>query len=668
MGFLSLPTALIASAIAVPLLVSLYFLKLQRRQMVVPSTLLWKRAVQDMQVNAPFQKLRKNLLLLLQLLILAALLFAMARPTLQATANPGQRVVIVIDHSASMNATDTAGVTRLEQAKDAALDLVNNLDAEGHSAGGGAMVVSFAQRTRVLSRFTTDQARLRQAIRSIKPTDQLSRLAPALRVIEPEAVAGAAMVVYILSDGRVHLAADDQQALSGAKLMPIMFGNSADQTNNVALVSFSSRRDFDKPQVVQVFARLANYGPNQVEANINLSLDGQLLRVQPITLPGAAASKPDAAGRTLWSAPGTKSVQFDFVLPGSAMIELSHDQEDDLAADNAAWLMLAPARRVRVLLVSEGNGFLEQVIRSVGVRELAQMTPQKFEDQDPQQLRRGGWDTTGLMGASGEGFDVIVFDSYAPTQAPLVDSLFFGAVPPVEGLAIVPISSDQPQTQVILDWQRDDALLRYVALDDVVLSQPGRITLPQGSRVLATGLSGPLLAKVPGEGGTQYVVSSFGILYSNWPLQVSFPVFLSNIVQTLGLGALADEAGMAYRTGELAIIPVRDQLTSLTYAGPMSLHAPQVAHGTAVLPVFTRVGVYQTQDAIEPPHDRLAVNLLDSLESDLRPAANLEIGTTTLQGLSRSTAIRREIWPWFAWAAMAVLMLEWFVYTRRMHL
>jgi hypothetical protein len=81
------------AAVSVPLLLLLYFLKLKRREQIVSSTLLWKRAVQDLQVNAPFQRLRRNILLLLQLLVLLAILLALAGPILSLIAGPARRYV-----------------------------------------------------------------------------------------------------------------------------------------------------------------------------------------------------------------------------------------------------------------------------------------------------------------------------------------------------------------------------------------------------------------------------------------------------------------------------------------------------------------------------------------------------------------------------------------------
>src|SRR5678815_1240637 len=100
--FLNFWPAALAAAIVVPSLLILYFLKLRRRELAVSSTLLWKKAIQDLQVNAPFQKLRRNLLLLLQMLLLILLVLALMRPVANFKQGAGKLTVILIDRSASM--------------------------------------------------------------------------------------------------------------------------------------------------------------------------------------------------------------------------------------------------------------------------------------------------------------------------------------------------------------------------------------------------------------------------------------------------------------------------------------------------------------------------------------------------------------------------------------
>src|SRR6059036_2986282 len=116
--FLNPLPAVIAAAIAIPALLILYFLKLRRRERTVPSTLLWRKAIQDLQVNAPFQKLRRNLLLLLQMLLLLLLVLALSRPVANYYRGAGRTSVIIIDRSGSMSAHDMkGGKTRLDEAK-----------------------------------------------------------------------------------------------------------------------------------------------------------------------------------------------------------------------------------------------------------------------------------------------------------------------------------------------------------------------------------------------------------------------------------------------------------------------------------------------------------------------------------------------------------------------
>ena len=160
----------IAAAATIPPLVLLYFLKLRRRPRTVPSTLLWKRAVEDLQVNAPFQKLRNNLLLLLQLLILLLAIIALAQPVLNISKRRESKLILLIDNSASMATREADGQTRLEIAREQARRMI-----DGMGEGQRAMVISFHDEARALGPFTDDRAELQRQIDAIRVTDRSTR-------------------------------------------------------------------------------------------------------------------------------------------------------------------------------------------------------------------------------------------------------------------------------------------------------------------------------------------------------------------------------------------------------------------------------------------------------------------------------------------------------------
>lgn len=185
MQWLTPLVGLYAAAVAVPLLLLLYFLKLKRREVVISSTLLWKRAIRDLQVNAPFQKLRRNILLLLQLLALIAMLLALAGPILALRQGPGQRYVVLIDRSASMNATDVTP-SRLAEAKEQAKVFVESLRGGSvvslRDSSDHAMVIAFDRHPKVMCNFTSDKRQLAAAIGAIEPGDGISQLGEAVTV------------------------------------------------------------------------------------------------------------------------------------------------------------------------------------------------------------------------------------------------------------------------------------------------------------------------------------------------------------------------------------------------------------------------------------------------------------------------------------------------------
>src|SRR3954467_15048824 len=95
-----------AIALIPPAIVALYFLKLRRQPLEVPSTYLWKKSIEDLHVNSLWQRLRQNLLLFLQLLLVALAMFALMRPGWEGTKLDGDRFIFLVDKSASMSATD----------------------------------------------------------------------------------------------------------------------------------------------------------------------------------------------------------------------------------------------------------------------------------------------------------------------------------------------------------------------------------------------------------------------------------------------------------------------------------------------------------------------------------------------------------------------------------
>ena len=87
--------------------------------------------------------------------------------------------------------------------------------------------------------------------------------------------------------------------------------------------------------------------------------------------------------------------------------------------------------------------------------------------------------------------------------------------------------------------------------------------------------------------------------------------------------------------------------------------------GAAVtIPALRLAGSYTVQGAATP-NDRLALSLLSDTQSDIRPQSSITVNAQTEAAATVSSASARELWPWLAGAAMALLVLEWLLWCRR---
>src|SRR3954453_364558 len=123
------PLALLG-LVFLPAVVAMYLLRLRRTETVIPSTLLWQRLAADVEANAPWQRLRRSMLFLLQLILVAVLAFPAARPFVERPAGIARDLVVIVDTSASMAATDAAP-DRLAAAKAAAIEALKDLPSGG---------------------------------------------------------------------------------------------------------------------------------------------------------------------------------------------------------------------------------------------------------------------------------------------------------------------------------------------------------------------------------------------------------------------------------------------------------------------------------------------------------------------------------------------------------
>ncbi len=461
-----------------PLIILLYFLKLKRKPIQVPSTFLWKKSIEDVHVNTLFQWLRQNILLVLQVLAVLFLIYAVLGVRIHGHVSQGRHYILLIDNSASMSATDVAP-SRLEWGRQQAL---SEIDGAGDDDYG--MVIVFNSKATTLQAYTNNRGKLRDAVRSIEPTHRTTRIDEALALAEslanpvrstedaasqPEGVTPgqertmvpvqnpAATIVHIYSDGRYARVSEALLANLNARLAGStkVLGNlnvhyhmagtaGPEYVNNVGIVSFSAVKYVADPlkaqrpgevgtQQLLVTARVANYRPvkTEVRLRIDVFVDGQLFlpRQQTLVVPARQTFPADeAAGKAEEDRPGERGM--DIKLPpldlGKHIVLRAYldRHKDQFALDDEAWLAISVLRKAKVLIVGPPNQVLEAFFDQEATGRLATV-----ERMVPADLAT---DVYRKHARSGD-VDLVIFDRCTPpTEAdmPLANTLFIDAVPP----------------------------------------------------------------------------------------------------------------------------------------------------------------------------------------------------------------------------------------------
>lgn len=685
---------------AVPVgIVLLYFLKLRRPLATVPSTFLWAKTIEDLHVNSLLQKLRKNLLLFLQLLAVALAAFALLRPgTIDEGEATGRRIFL-LDSSASMRATDTPGdANRFAQAKRMIAEAIDAM-----REGDTAMLIAFSDRADVLQSFTADRRRLREALAAAQPTLRTTDIIEALRAadgfanprrfdraasvdgpattgqtsddINPDDAVPAELLVY--SDGKFSSGQDFD--LGNLKPRYVRVGN--EEVKNVAILAFSvdqiSATDAgasvpttanDNPaggdagdavpagegvpagdgegNELQAFATIANLGAAALDTTATLSLDGNLIDAQKLSL-----------------APGEET-SLSFTLEGAdgRGLELKLDAADDFDVDNVAYAGIAKPRPIRVLVVTPGNPPLDLALSTGQAATLC-----RVETVAPEFL---GQDAFAKRAESGDD-DLMIFDRCAPKSMPRCNTFFIGQVPP-QGWA----QGEATDRTQIVDIDRQHPLMRYLELFSVLIAEGRVLRPPPGAVELLTGEAGPMLA-IASRDGYQDLVLGFEIVSSkqgeatmfntDWHVQRSWPVFTLNLLHHLA-GSTQTATVPTHRPGETVVVRVGDpgKEVRMRYPEGAVERVKAGETGGVNFAKTDRLGVYSLEDDDNRELGRFAVNLFDRRESDLASAPDVLIGYDSVAAISTKVPGRREFWRWILLCVLGVVTLEWWLYSKRL--
>ncbi|HEX8235048.1 MAG TPA: BatA and WFA domain-containing protein [Abditibacteriaceae bacterium] len=605
------------------IVVLLYVLRLKRREHVVSSTMLWQTALRDLQANSPWQKLRSSLLMWLQIAFLVLAVLALVRPALRVLTSGGQNIAIIVDASGSMAATDVRP-SRFERARGEANRLINAL-----STGDSATVISAGSQTRVLASLTSDKNVLKRAVSGASTQDTNANLREAI-VLAGSLLRGKnkntrGAQIYVLSDGAVPEMNDLSTGDIGLQFVKIGSGN-----DNLAITAMDVRRGYATGSDYQIFATVRNFSKQPRTVNLELLHEGNLVAVRPLQV----------------AANGQQSQLFENTGLKQGLFSVRFDADDDLQRDNIAYTTLEPQRAIRVLLISEGNLFLERALNVDPNVELFRTSASAYS-----------------TAKTGGEYDVIVCDGAAPANLPAGNQLLFNTftdmAPVVKG-GIAPSPS-------VADWDRKHPVTRFAPWNDIRLAQAQAVQLKPWGQALVEAERTPLI--VGGErGGRRVVWCGFDLRESDLPLRVAFPIFITNTLHwlTAPRGATSTQEGAPLRAGDPVPLSVPAGTKEIIVTAPDKSRQRVPVQSTPVMFAGAdQVGVYTAETNDQSGWKKtFAVNLLNSSESNLTPRDALQVsGGKQVQGETGARS-NRELWGYIALAALLLLTIEWWVYHR----
>ncbi len=655
------PIAWFLALAAGPIIV-FYILKLRLRRLPVSTNLFWKQIYDEKPPRSIWQYLRHLLSLLAQLLLVAFLVAAVADPFFAWQLLEARRIVVVVDNSASMRARDIAP-TRLQAAIDSAKSLVEGLRYRDEMA-----IVLAGPRPEVVVGMSGHVPTLKRALDEITPSDNPTDVQSAIELGRQLIGEHPHGEVVVVTDGCWNATVKPEggkEVKLEAKLAPVTYRVFATESANVGITQFQVRRSLIDPLGYEVLIAVRNAGPSEVKCRVEMELAGLPVDILPLTL------KPEEN----WSRSLEKSsleggrlvAKLTQVAPAASV---SDDKPAEtlaalnlLPTDDTAWAVLPEREIQNVLLITEGNLFLQKVFEANPLVRVE--TRKDFPEQWPA-------DT------------LVVLHRQVPPTLPAGNLLVVDPTGSCDAWEV----GETIENPIVTELDSTSRLMTYVRLDNVLMPESKQLKYKSLPKVLAGAISKDAIYAEVTRANGKCLVLTVNLDRGDLAFRTAFPIMVANALgwyagetgelrESLATGSITEvNLGLASDVKvsapllrspsgrEQALFPPADGETKKN-TEDTGTEAPQAASSISVGPL-DECGVWtvvKSASEAETPLMSLAVNLASARESDLRPLKEVSEQSATESVVSNWLA--RPLWFYLLFAACALFLAEWFLYQRR---
>lgn len=483
----------------------LYLIKPRMPRLQVASTLVWRRVLGQKLVRK--DRWRWLLSLLLALATGLSLALALTRPEVRALGASHQRIVVILDNSASMAARAGDGRTRWQHALEGARRII-----ERAAAGSEVLMLDTAGRAPLTGFLPLGQAV--EQLRRVPLSSEAGGRVP------PLPVGTAISSAHLFTDG-VGVDAVPRELAVHSVFEP---------ADNVGITGFEARSVPGDPTRYEAFLQIVNAAPNAKQVTLEIQGAGGFRLERKLQAAGAS----------------TVNQMLDVSRFEQGLLRAHvYSEGDAFDLDDTAYCVVAPHRSRRVLLVTSGNAFLEDSLRALPGVTLTVRSP-------------------GVL-ATLPAFDAYVFDRYAPREAPAAGALLFR--PPAT--AWVDAKWRSVSQSMITGWDESQLLTAGVAWRDLRL-ESAQLADTQRSAALVTakvtGSSATGALVLAGRARARWVAVGFALQDSNFPLQSGLPVFLGTALSWLTETAKVASENLGRIEVPIANAQVRDDRDHLVAA------------------------------------------------------------------------------------------------------